>query len=130
MLRDVESSRVEDKVDCAEGEQEEGGGGPLTVTHGGGFLQEAVPAFEECGGDGGERDAVGAADAREGLKRSKGQAEEELEDRHPLGQVQDINAVPLEGPLLVLGEACEKKDSRRRGVRDCCFAALSLLFPG
>lgn len=61
-----------------------------------------MPAAEEGGGDGGEGDAVDAADAGEGLEGGEAEAKEELEDGDPLREVQDVDAVPLEGFFFVL----------------------------
>jgi len=43
-----------------------------------------------------------AANARQGLEGGEAQTEEELEDGDPLGEVEDVDAVPLESLLLVL----------------------------
>lgn len=45
---------------------------------------------------------MGTADAGKGLKGGEAQAEEELEDRDPLGEVKDVDPVAFEGLFFVL----------------------------
>ena len=66
-------------------------------------MKEALPAALEGGGDGGDGDTMSATNARQGLQGGEAQAKEELEDGDPLGEVEDVDAVPLEGLFLVLG---------------------------